>query len=118
MVEWKQVELDLAEEGYSDFEFDRGETAVPGVSGSWLVGRIKREGRLKRENHPFRWKVLDSLPFGTTLPTDPEYAPDSVRQIAEKYGLDVVIISGGRDWVRIALVEADSEEKRQLGRNL
>ena len=34
MVEWGQVQCDLAEEGYPSFEFDSGETAVPGRSGS------------------------------------------------------------------------------------
>jgi len=38
MAEWDRVELDLAEEGYSDFEFDSGETAVPGVLGRGSSG--------------------------------------------------------------------------------
>lgn len=110
MVEWGQVQRDLAEEGYPSFEFDSGETAVPGLSGSWLVGRIEWEGRLKRESLPLRWRLLDSLPFGTTLPTDPEYAPDGVRRVAEEHGLAVVIVSGGPDWVQIALVASDTRE--------
>ena len=105
MVDWEQVERDLEEAGYSDFEFDTGETAVPGLCGSWLVGKIEREGRLKRENLPYPWKLLGALPFGSAVPTDPEFAPDGVLRIAEEYGLDVVIISVGSDWVRIALVE-------------
>lgn len=117
MVEWKQVEHDLEGAGYPDFEFEIGETAVPGLSGSWLAGKIEREGQLKRENLPFRWRLLDSLPFGTTLPTEPKHAPDSIRRIAEKHGLDVVTISGGGDWVRIALVETGPGKRRQSGRN-
>jgi len=105
MVNWEQVKSDLEDAGYSDFEFDTGETAVPGLSGSWLVGKIGREGRLKRENLPYPWKLLDALPFGSAVPTDPKFAPGSLRQIAETHGLDVVIISVGDDWVRIALAE-------------
>ena len=105
MVEWEQVECDLGDAGYSGFEFDSGETAVPGLSGEWLVGKIERAGRLQRENLPYPWKLFDALPFGSAVPTDPEFAPDSVRRIADEYELDVVIISVGRDWVRIALVE-------------
>lgn len=105
MVDWERVEHELVDAGYRDFWYDTGDTAVPGLSGSWLVGRIGREGRLKRENLPFRWRLLDSLPFGTTLPTDPEYAPDAILRIAERHEVTVIIISGGRDWVRLALVE-------------
>jgi len=105
MVDWEQVERDLDDAGYSDFEFDTGETAVPGLSGSWLVGRIERESRLKRENLPYPWKLLDALPFGSSVPTDPEHAPDAIRRIANDYRLDVVIISVGNDWVQIALME-------------
>ncbi|MFC4550985.1 MULTISPECIES: hypothetical protein [Halorussus] len=105
MVDWEQVERDLDEAGYSNFEFDSGETTVPGLSGSWLAGKIEREGRLERENLPYPWRLLDALPFGSSVPTDPEYAPDAIQRIADGYGLDVVIISVGSDWVRIALVE-------------
>ena len=105
MVDWEQVERDLEEAGYSGFEFDSGKTAVPGLSGSWLVGKIGREGRLKRENLPYPWKLLDALPFGAAVPTDPEFAPDGIRRVADAHGLNVVITSVGNDWVRVALVD-------------
>ena len=105
MDDWEQVKRDLGDAGYSDFEFDTGETAVPGLTGSWLVSKIEREGRLKRENLPYPGKLLHALPFGSAVPTDPEYAPDAIRRIADDYGLDVVIISVGNDWVRTALVK-------------
>lgn len=107
MVDWEQVERDLDDAGYSNFEFDAGETAVPGLSGSWLVGKVEREGESTRENLPYPWRLLDALPFVSAVPTDPELAPDSVVRIAEEYGLDVVVTSVGSDWLRIALVEAD-----------
>jgi sugar phosphate isomerase/epimerase len=105
MVDWATVERDLAAAGYTDFEVDTGETAVPGMSGAWLAGTIDREGRLKRTNLPLLWRLLDTLPCSSTVPADPEYAPAAIRQIAQDYGLDVVIVSVGSDWVRIALVE-------------
>ncbi|MEE6208848.1 hypothetical protein U3A55_01570 [Salarchaeum sp. III] len=105
MVTWEQVERDLDEAGYPGFAFDTGETAVPGLSGSWLVGKIGRDGRLKRENLPYPWKLLDALPFGSAVPTDPAFAPAPIQRIAEKHGVDIVIVSVDSDWVRIALVE-------------
>lgn len=102
MVDWVQVEGDLEDAGYSDFEFDTGKTAVPGLSGSWLVGKIEQEGGPKRKNRSYPRKLLDTLPVTCAGPTD---VPDRIRRIAEAYELDVLIISAGSDWVRIALAE-------------
>lgn len=105
MVDWERAERDLDAAGYPGFAFETGETAVPGLSGAWLEGEIERSGRLKRENLLLPWRLLDAPPFGAAVPADPEYAPERIRRIAEGYGLDVVIISCGSDWVRIALAD-------------
>jgi len=107
MVDWEQVARDLADAGYPEFEYDEGETAVPGLSGSWLVGRVERDGEPKRESPPWPWNLLDAVPFGAAVPTDPAYAPDSILRIAERHEVDVVVVSAGSDWVRIALVAPD-----------
>ena len=49
MPDWDRVIQQLRETGYSGFEFDSGETAVPGLSGEWVAGEIAREGSLKKE---------------------------------------------------------------------
>lgn len=107
MTDWARVSYELQEAGYSGFEFDSGETAVPGVSGEWVVGEIARKGELKRENQPLLIRILDALPGrGGAVATDPEYAPGSIRKIANRHGLEVVIISVEKDEVRIALCES------------
>ena len=107
MTDWKRVMQELQEAGYSGFEFDSGETAVPGLSGEWVVSKIAREGRLKRENQPLLIRILDALPGGGgAVSTDPEYAPRSIRKIANQHGLEVVIISVSDEKVRIALCES------------
>jgi len=107
MVDWEAVERELADAGYPGFEFDSGETAVPGLSGSWLVGEIERDGGLTRENLPYPWKLLDALPYCSAVPTDPEHVSEPLERIAEGHGLEIVVVSVGSDRVRIALVESD-----------
>ena len=106
MTDWERVIQELQEAGYSGFEFDSGETAVPGLSGEWVVSGITREGRLKRENQPLMIRILDALPGGGAVATDPEYAPSRIRKIANRHGLEVVIISVSDEEVRIALCES------------
>ena len=107
MTDWERVGQALEEAGYSGFEFDSGDTAVPGLSGEWVSGKIEREGRLKHENQP-RWiRILDTLSFsGGAVDADPENAPESIRNIATQHGLEVIIISVSADEARIALCES------------
>lgn len=107
MIDWEPVRRELREVGYSGFEFDSGKTAVPGLSGEWIVGEIAREGRLKRENQPILIRILDALPGdGGAVATDPEYAPENIRKVACRHGLELVIISVTSDSVCIALCES------------
>jgi len=50
-------------------------------------------------------RLVDSLPSGAAAPTDPEFAPEGIRRVGERHGLNVVTVSVGTDWVRIAVVE-------------
>lgn len=106
MTDWGRVRQELEEAGYSGFEFDNGDTAVPGLSGEWVSGKIAREGGLKHENQPLLIRILDELPGGSAVGTTPENAPESIRNIATQYGLEVVIISISADEARIALCES------------
>lgn len=107
MTDWERVRHKLQEAGYSGFTFESGETAVPGLSGEWVAGNIVREGKLKHENQPLLPRILDAMPGGGgAVATDPEYAPESIRQITTRYGLEVVIISVSEDVVCIALCES------------
>lgn len=112
MADWERVRRALEEAGYSGFEFESGETAVPGLSGEWVVGTVPREGALKRENQPFSLRILDALPGGGgAVDASPENAPESIQNIATRHGIEVVIISVSADEVRIALCER-SERSR------
>jgi len=68
MTDWERVVEELQETGYSGFEFESGETAVPGLSGEWVAGDIVREDRLRRENQSLWVRILDSLP-GSGVPS-------------------------------------------------
>ncbi|SEH63246.1 hypothetical protein SAMN05192561_11616 [Halopenitus malekzadehii] len=105
MTDWERVRKELKEAGYSGFEFDSGETAVPGLSGEWVVGTIPREASLKHENQPLWIRILDPLPGGDTVEADPENAPKSIRNIATEHGLEVVIFTVSADEARIALCD-------------
>jgi len=106
MTDWERVRQEVKEAGYSGFEFDSGDTAVPGLSGEWVVGTIPREAGLKHENQPFLLRIFDALPgSGGAVGTDPENAPESIRNIATQHGLEVVIISVSADETRIALCD-------------
>jgi sugar phosphate isomerase/epimerase len=110
MTDWERVVEKLQEAGYSGFEFERGETAVPGLSGEWVAGNVVREGGLRRENQSLWIRILDSLPSrGDAVTTNPEAAPESVRNIAKRHELEVVIISVEKSSVRIALCDSSAE---------
>lgn len=106
MTDWVRVVKQLREAGYSGFEFDSGETAVPGLSGEWVAGEIVREGGLKRTNQRLLIRILDALPGGSAVTTDPEHAPEPIRKVADRHGLEVVMISVTDEEVRIALCES------------
>lgn len=104
MTDWERVRRDLEETGYSGFEFDSGDTAVSGLSGEWVSGKIPREGGLKHENQPLLIRVLDALSWGgSAVDAAPENAPKSIRNIATEHGLKVVIFTVSVDEARIAL---------------
>ena len=111
MADWDRLTTELREAGDSGFEFDSGGTAVPGLSGEWVVGRIPREGALKRENQSILLRVCDALSLGGgAVSADPEDAPEPVRHIADRHGLDVVIVDVSRKSVRVALCDPETEE--------
>ena len=104
MTDWEHVRQELKEAGYSGFEFDSGDTAVSGLSGEWVSGKIPRKGGLKHENQPLLIRVLDALSgSGGAVDAAPENAPESIRNIAAKHELEVVILSVSADEARIAL---------------
>lgn len=111
MTDWERVTTDLREAGYPGFAFDSGETAVPGLSGEWVVGQIPREGALKCENQSLLLRVCDALSVGGgAVSADPEDAPEGVRRIADRHGLDVVIVDVSRKSVRVALRDPETAE--------
>ncbi|GAA0730057.1 hypothetical protein J2744_001630 [Halorubrum trapanicum] len=110
MTDWERVRQELKEAEYSGFEFDSGDTAVPGLSGEWVSGNIPREGGLKHENQPLWIRILDALPGGDTVEADPENAPESIRNIATEHGLEVVIFSVSADEARIALCDPSKHD--------
>lgn len=107
MTDWQCVKEDLESAGYSGFELDSGETAVPGLSGRWISGHIPREGGLKKENQPLLVRILDTLPGGGTVSTDPKNLPEDVLEISSEHSLRPVIVSVSADEVRVALCEPD-----------
>lgn len=110
MTDWERVKEDLRDAGYPGFAFDSGQTAVPGLSGEWVVGRIPREGRLQRENQPLLVRICDALPGnGGAVSTNPEYAPERVRTVAAQHELEVVILSARAESVRIALCDSSEQ---------
>ena len=106
MTDWERVRQELKEAGYSGFEFDSGDTAVPGLSGEWVSGTIPREGGLKHENQTLWIRILDALSWnGGTIDAAPENAPESIRNIATEHGLEVVIFTVAAEEARIALCD-------------
>lgn len=105
MVAWDEVVAELSEAGYPGFEYDSGRTAVPGLSGEWLIGSIPRSGGLSRTRLPIHLRVLDWLPGGGAVDVDPDRAPTGLRRIAEAHGLSVVIVSCETDAARVALCD-------------
>lgn len=106
MTDWDRVRQELEEAGYSGFEFDSGDTAVPGLSSEWVSGTIARKGGLKHQNQSLLIRILDALPGGGgAVGISPEKAPERIRNIATQHGLEVVIISVSADEAHIALCE-------------
>ena len=106
MTDWERVKKELREAGYCGFEFESGDTAVPGLSGEWVAGDIVREENLTREKQPLWIRLFDALPGVAGIATDPEYAPESVREIAHHQGLEVAIVSVSGNEVHIALCDS------------
>ena len=104
-MDWEEVKKELRDAGYAGFEFDSGKTAVPGLSGEWVIGKIARKEELKRENQSLLIQICDLIPGGATVNANPDNAPESIRNIAERHGLNVVIVSVSNDNVRIALCD-------------
>jgi hypothetical protein len=103
--DWERVRRELRDAGYPGFEFDAGETAVPGLSGEWVIGEVEREGRLRRGAQPWWIRLLDALPGGSAVTTDPAVTPKEMRDVADRHGLTVVIVSVGDGTVRIAVCD-------------
>jgi len=111
MTDWERVRQELKETGYSGFEFDSGDTAVPGLSGEWVSGKIPREGGLKHENQTLWIRILDALSSdGGTVDASPENAPESIRNIATERGLEVVIFTVSAEEARIALCDPSNHD--------
>ncbi|MFC6769142.1 hypothetical protein [Natrinema soli] len=109
-MDWEGVKKDLRDAGYAGFEFDSGKTAVPGLSGEWLSGKIARERKLKREKQSLLIRICDYLPSSAAVNANPENAPESIQNIAERHGLNVVIVSVSNDKVRIALCDPSEHD--------
>lgn len=106
MADWERVREELEAAGYSGFEFDSGDAAVPGLSGEWVSGKIPREGELKDENQPLWIRILDAFSGdGGAVDAAPENVPESIRNIATEHGLEVVIFTVSADEARIALCD-------------
>ena len=103
--DWERVQQELRDTGFPGFEFGAGETAVPGLSGEWVIGEVERDGRLRRGAQS-RWvRLLDALPGGSAVTTDPTAAPEGVRDVADRHGLAVVIVSVTDETVRVAVCD-------------
>jgi len=109
-MDWEGVKKELRDTGYIGFEFDSGTTAVPGLSGEWVTGEIARKGELKREHQSLLIRICDLIPGGVTVNANPENAPENIRNIAERHGLTVVIVSVSNDKARIALCDPSKHD--------
>ena len=111
MTDWERVREKLEEAGYSGFEFDSGDTAVSGLSGEWVSGKIPREGGLKHENQTLWIRILDALSWdGGAVDAAPENAPERIHNIATEHGLEVVIFTVSAEEVRIALCDPSKHD--------
>jgi hypothetical protein len=110
MTDWERVCRALADAGHPEFEYEEGETVIPGLSGEWVVGRVPRSAfeSLDPEEEPSSvWsRLVGALPV-RCVPTDPERAPSGVRRVAADHGLDVVVVSVNSGGVRVALCDPD-----------
>ena len=102
-TDWDRVRRELRDAGYPGFAFDAGETAVPGLSGEGMIGEIEREGRLRSGAQSWLVRLLDALPGGSAVTTDPTAAPAGIRDVAARHGLTVVIVSVADETVRVAV---------------
>ncbi|WP_323173243.1 hypothetical protein [Natrialba sp. PRR66] len=109
-MDWERVKKELRDAGYAGFEFNSGKTAVPGLSGEWLIGKVSREGELKNDNQSLLIRICDYLPGSAAVNANPENAPESIQNIAERHGLHVVIVSVSNDKVRIALCDPSGHD--------
>jgi len=105
MTDWECVKQDLEAAGYPGFTFDSGDACISELSGEWISGWIPREVGLKHENQPLHIRILDKLPGGGAADASPENAPETIRDIAAQYGLEVMIIAVSADEARIALCD-------------
>ena len=102
-TDWERVRRELQEAGVLGFEFDAGETAVPGLSGEWAIGEVEREGELRHEAQS-RWiRLLDTLPGSNAVTADPKAVPAGIRDVADRHGLVVVTVSVTDRTVRVAV---------------
>jgi len=110
MTDWSRVLEDLAEAGSPRFEFDSGDTAIPSLSGEWVVGRVPRDSFAFENEDPDDGPVatLVGLFPVTSTPTDPALAPDPVRRVAAAHDLDVVVVSGDDEAVWTALCDPET----------
>ena len=104
-TDWDRVRRELRDAGFPGFTFDAGETAVPGLSGEWMVGEVERAERLRRRAQPLPVRLLDALPGGAAVAVDPEDAPDAIREVADRHGLTVVIVSVTDETARVAVCD-------------
>lgn len=106
MRKWKEVKRDLQAAGYRGFEFDSGETVIPELRGKWVVGKITPKDHFDGEDQSL-WQQLTSLLGGSNVVAcaGPADVPDPIRIIADRYDLNVVIVSVSSEYIRIALCE-------------
>ena len=110
-TDWERVRRELRDAGFPGFEFSAGETAVPGLSGEWVVGEVERDGRLRRGAQSWWIRLLDALPGGSAVTTDPKAAPSEIRDVADRHGLVVIIVSVTDQTVRIAVCDPAAHDK-------
>lgn len=112
-TDWERVRRELREAEVSGFEFDAGETAVPGLSGEWVIGEIEREQGLRHGAQSVWIRLFDALPGGNVITADPNAAPVEIRDVADRHGLVVVIVSVTDRTVRVAVCDpAEHDEPR------
>lgn len=64
---------------------------------------------IEAKESPLPFRILEWLPIVSATPIDPEYVPEEILGIAEKHGLEVVIISVDKEQVGVALCNSMDE---------